>query len=81
MVGRFHGMLTNLRNIQDLLSDGKTLYERLFGEPFDRSSRLVHWLSISYLCERPVNNPSISKEIIIWIVPWIRSVRGVNLEG
>ena len=25
---------TNLRNIQDLLSDGKTPYERRFGEPF-----------------------------------------------
>ena len=25
---------TCLRNIQDLLSDGKTLYERRFGEPF-----------------------------------------------
>ena len=26
---------TYLRNIQDLLSDGKTLYERRFGEPFE----------------------------------------------
>ena len=26
----------NLRNIQDLLSDGKTPYERRFGIPFDR---------------------------------------------
>ena len=25
---------TNLRNIQDLLSDGKTPYERRFGKPF-----------------------------------------------
>ena len=25
---------THLRNIQDLLSDGKTLYERRFGKPF-----------------------------------------------
>ena len=25
----------NLRNIQDLLADGKTLYERRFGEPFE----------------------------------------------
>ena len=25
---------TYLRNIQDLLSDGKTPYERRFGEPF-----------------------------------------------
>ena len=26
---------TYLRNIQDLLSDGKTPYERRFGEPFE----------------------------------------------
>ena len=40
MVGRFHGAdsmecYTNLRNIQDLFSDGKTPYERRFGEPFN----------------------------------------------
>ena len=29
---------TNLRNIQDLLSDGKTPYERRFGEPFKRTN-------------------------------------------
>ena len=40
---------TYLRNIQDLLSDGKTSY---------------------------VKNPSIWKESLTWIVPWIRSVRG-----
>ena len=36
MVGGFHGMLlySYLRNIQDLLSDGKTPYERRFGIPF-----------------------------------------------
>ena len=27
---------TNLRNVTDLLSDGKTLYERRFGQPFKR---------------------------------------------
>ena len=35
---------------------------------------------IPYLCERPVENPSIWKESITWIVPRIRSVRGRNLE-
>ena len=40
---------TYLRNIQDLLSDGKTPYERRFGDFFfkDQSFRLVHWLSIT----------------------------------
>ena len=34
-----------LRNVTDLLSDGKSPYERRFGEPFnDQSSRLVHFL-------------------------------------
>ena len=48
----------------------------------DQSFRLVHWLSIVALFfERPVKNPSIWKESLTWIVPWIRSVRGVNLEG
>ena len=32
-MGRFYGMLHHLRNIQDLLSDGTTPYERRFGEP------------------------------------------------
>ena len=36
---------------------------------------------LPYLCERPVKNPSIWKESLSWIVPWIRYVRGWNLEG
>ena len=35
----------------------------------------------SYTCEGPINNPSIWKESLTWIVPRIRCVRGVNLEG
>ena len=39
---------TYLRNVQDLLSNGKTPYERRFGELLkDQSFRLVHWLSIT----------------------------------
>ena len=39
---------TYLRNVTDFLSDGKTPYERRFGQPIrDRSFRLVHWLSIT----------------------------------
>ena len=47
----------------------------------DRSFRLVPWLSITLFCERPVKNPSIWKERLTWIVPWLRFVRGWNLEG
>ena len=35
MVARFHGVLLLLRNIQDLLSDGKTPYKRRSGIPFN----------------------------------------------
>ena len=40
---------TYLRNVTDLLSDGKTPYERRFGQPFlkDLLFHLVHWLSIT----------------------------------
>ena len=34
LVGRFHECFTYLRNVQDLLSDGKTPYERRFRKPF-----------------------------------------------
>ena len=47
----------------------------------DRSSRLVHWLSITVSAKRPVKNPSIWKESLAWIVLWMRAVRGGNLEG
>ena len=61
---------------------GKLHTTGVLGNHFkDRSFRLVHWLSIPYFCERPVKNPSIWKESLTWIVPWIRFVRGENLEG
>ena len=47
----------------------------------DQSFRLVRWLSVTHNCEGSVKNPSIWKESLTWIVPRIRSVRGVNLEG
>ena len=54
---------TYLRNIQDLLSDGKTPYERRNGKPLlkDQSFRLVHWLSIS-LFVRKTRQESINLE-------------------
>ena len=71
---------THLRNIQDLLSDGKT---PRFGKPFKGPifpfGSLVEYYPIFF--ERPVKNPSIWKESLTWIVPWVRSVRGWNLEG
>ena len=54
---------TNLRNVQDLLSDGKTQCERRFVETFlkDQSIRLVHWLSIT-LSLRKTNQESTNLE-------------------
>ena len=37
---------------------------------------LVHWLVSPFHCEGSVKNPSIWKESLTCIVPWIRSVRG-----
>ena len=63
MVGRFSmACNTYLRNIQDLLFDGKTPCERRFGEPLkDQLSRLVHWLSIT-LSLRKTSQESINLE-------------------
>ena len=47
----------------------------------DRLFHLVHWLSIILLLRRTSQGSSIWKESLTWIVPRIRSVRGVNLEG
>ena len=51
MVGRFHECYAHLRNIQDLLSDGKTPYDRRFGKPFKGSiipfGSLVEYYPIS----------------------------------
>ena len=75
---------TNLRNVTDLLSDGKTPYERRIGQPFKGPivpfGSLVEYLSPKN-CEGPVKNPTIWKESLTWIVPRIRIVRGRNLEG
>ena len=74
---------TNLRNVTDLLSDGKTPYERRFGQPLKRDiipfGSLVEYHP--FTAKGPVKNPSIWKESLTWIVPRVRSVRGVNLEG
>ena len=69
---------TYLRNVTDLLSDGKTPYERRFGQPF--KGPIIPFGSLGWVspknCEGSVKNPSIWKESLTWIVPRIRSVRG-----
>ena len=65
---------TYLRNIQDLLSNVKTPYERRFGKPF--KGPIIPFGSLVEYYQRPVKNPSVWKESLSWIVPRIRSVRG-----
>ena len=74
---------TYLRNVTDLLSDGKTPYERRFGKPVEGPvvpfGSLVEYHPITAKDQSRI--PSIWKESFTWIVPRIRSLRGGNLEG
>ena len=69
---------TYLRNIQDLLSDGKTPYERRFGEPFSGPvvpfGSLVEYYPISAKDQSRIHQ--FGKKSLTWIVPRMRSVRG-----
>ena len=74
---------TYLRNVTDLSSDGKTPYERRFGQPF-KGPIIPFGSKVEYYpitAKGPFNNPSIWKESLTWVVPRIRFVRGVTLEG
>ena len=53
LVGGFHGVLLLLRNSQDLLSDGKTPYERRFGMPFHGPVWSNGRMSPKF-CKRPI---------------------------
>ena len=70
-------------NVTDLLSDGKTPYERRFGQPLEGPiipfGSLVECTPISAKDQSRIHHPR--KESLTWIVPWILSVRGENLEG
>ena len=81
MVGRFHGMLIcetfkicclmGKHRMRDVLGNNLTDHQSVW---------FIGWV-LPYFFERSVKNPSIWKESLTWIVPWIRSVRGRNLEG
>ena len=70
---------TYLRNVTDLLSDGKTPCERRLGQPFKGPiisfGSLVEYHPIKIA--KSVPNPSIWEESFTWIVPRIRIVRRV----
>ena len=67
-----------LRNVTDLLSDGKTPNERRFVIPFKRP--LIPFGSMveyhQYICERPIETTSIWSESLTRYIPWIWVVRG-----
>ena len=71
---------TYLRNVQGLLSDVKTPYERRFGQPF-RGPILPFGSLVEYYPKTAKDQSRIHKESLTWIVPRIRIVRGWNLEG
>ena len=74
---------TYLRNVTDLLSDGKTPYERRFGQPF--FGPIIPIGSLVEYHPTPAKDQSRIhqfgwKESLTWIVPRICIVRGWNLE-
>ena len=76
----------HLRNIQDLLSDGKILYERWSGDPFKGpvfpfGPLVEHHLRIWFFL-RKTSQDSINwvRKCYTWNIPWICIVWGGNLE-
>ena len=81
--GGFHGMRNLSAKWYRSLDRWENTIRETFWETIERTYRSVWFIGwvLPYFCEGPVKNPSIWKESLTWIVPWIRSVRGVNLEG
>ena len=71
---------TYLRNVTDLLSDGKTPYERRFGQPF--KGPIIPFGS--FVESHPITAKDQSRihqfGSFTWIVPRICSLCGWNLE-
>ena len=74
---------TYLRNVTDPLSDGKTLFERRFGQPFNGPifpfGSLVEYHPITAKDRSRIHQ--FWKESFTWSVPRTRNVRGEKLEG
>ena len=72
-----------LRNIQDLLFDGKTPYERRFGVPLNGPVIISFGTMVElspYFCKRPVATASVRSKSLARYIPWICVARGENLE-
>ena len=71
-----------LRNIQDLLSDGKTPYERRFVMPFN-GPVIPFWCNgrrSPYFCEKHIETTSIWSKSLPRHIPWLCIACGENLE-
>ena len=71
-----------VRNVQDLLADGKTTFERRFGEPFKGPITPLWsngWMS-SDLNARWIKTSSIWQESITWYLSWLWADREKDLE-
>ena len=82
-VGGFYGMLYLSAKHSRSLVWWENSIRKAFWRTISRTNHSVWFIGwvLPYLCERPVKNPSIWKESLMWIVPRIRFVRGRNLEG
>ena len=65
-----------LRNVQDILSGGKTPYERRFGEPFKEP--IISFAPC--FCRRPVAAASVRQDSFTWKILRLCIVCGRNLE-
>ena len=54
-------------------------FGKLFKGPIIPFGSLVEYHP--FTAKDPVKNPSIWKDSLTWNIPWIRIVRGKNLEG
>ena len=74
---------TYLRNVTDLLSDGKTPYERRFGQPFKGPiipfGSLVEYHPVTAKDQSRIHQ--FGKKVLLGLFFRIRSVREENLEG
>ena len=76
-------ILTFLRNVQDLLSDGKTLHERRFGKPLKGPispfGSLVEYYPISAKDQSRIHQ--FGKKVLPGLFLGYAIERGGNLEG
>ena len=83
LVGRFYGMLRlSAKRHRSIVWWEDALWKtfRATIQRTDYSIWSIGWVS-PYNCEGRVKNPSMWKESLTWIVPWIRFVRGGIWKG